>query len=130
MKLIKTNLNPLNKSNACDCVVRAIAGFTGLSWDNVYKDLCAVGFKLKVMPNSRIAFTKYLEGEGFIKNPMPRFPDNTKYTLKEFIAANPDLKAIVSLANHITFINKGALIDIWDCSYKSVGNYYTRGVNK
>ena len=117
--------------HASDCVVRAICNFTISSWDKVYKDLCRIGLKLKDMPNTKKVYERYLlYEEGFIKNPMPRFPDNTRYTLKEFMEENPDLKAIVSLANHLTYINNNVLYDKWDCSHKSVGNYYTRGVNK
>ena len=33
---------------------------------------------------------------------------------------------IISMANHLTCAKAGTLIDTWNCSQKSVGNYWTK----
>jgi len=107
----------------CDCVVRAISSSSGKSWDEVYIALGEVGFELKDMPSSKHVYEKYLGQIGYRKQKMPRRSDNTRYTVKEF-SEELCKNAIVSVANHLTCIKDGNLIDSWDCSYKSVGNYF------
>ena len=57
---------------------------------------------------------------------MPRHYDNTRYTVKELIDENPNITMVISVANHLTCAIKGTLYDTWDCSHKSVGNYYIK----
>ena len=109
----------------CDCVVRAIASFFGKSWDEVYLALGEIGFELKDMPNSKQVYEKYLLQLDYTKMKMPRREDNTRYTVKEFVEELCQ-NAIVSVANHLTCVKDGKLIDSWDCSHKSVGNYFTK----
>ena len=57
---------------------------------------------------------------------MPKHKDNSRYTVKEFIdeLAKPKGTYIISIANHLTLVINKKLVDIWDCSRKSVGNYW------
>ena len=123
MEYFSLNLNPIGKRSG-DCVVRAICGATNKTWEEVYNDLCKLGLEMKEMPNMKKVFEKYLEQIGWKKQKMPRFGDNTRYTLEEFADENNKGVYIINLANHLTYIEDGTLIDIWDCSGKSVGNYW------
>lgn len=140
MEFIKNNLNPSGKKVG-DCVIRAIQYATNQTWPEVYQGLCAIGLELKDIPNSPKVYQKYLEDRGWKKNPMPKIPATglkwssgvrSEYAtyhrlqLSQFVDENPKLLAIVSLANHLTVIDNGKLIDIWNCGRKSVGNYWTR----
>jgi hypothetical protein len=113
------------KKGKCDCVVRAISSATGKSWDEVYLSLSELGFELKDMPNSKPVWRKYLEQLGFKKQKMPRRSDNTRYTVEEF---SDELckNALVSVAQHLTYVKDGKLLDTWNCGYASVGNYWTK----
>ena len=143
--MIKYNMNPKGHK-ACDCVVRAIAYSLNQSWEDTYNDLCALGLKMKRMPNEKQVYEKYLEQKGWVKHKQPRAKDYEdgfktamkKYTVKEFIELmnfeNKCLgkgKIIISVANHLTCIEcslwEYELVDTWDCSYKCVGNYWTEG---
>lgn len=144
----KLNMNPKGLK-AGDCVIRSIAFATNQSWDKVYKDLCEVGFKLKRLPNEKQVYQKYLENIGWIKYKQPKNFDK-KLTIKEFlreatfIEENARItevekilgeKLIISCANHLTSARKNengdfVLVDTWDCSFKCVGNYWAKGVNK
>ena len=124
MMFNKNNLNPKDNKTG-DCVVRAIMKGTKQTWIKVYEDLCKLGLELLAMPNSPEVYQKYLKDIGWIKQRMPRFKDNTRYTIEEFADENPKGTFIISVANHLTVVVDGTLIDTWNCSYKSMGNYWT-----
>lgn len=119
------NLNPTGKKVG-DCVVRAIAKAEGKRWQEVYDGLCAIGRELFAMPNDKKTYEAYLERNGWFKLPMPRFEDNTRYTVKEFADAHPKRTFIISVANHLTVVVDGTLFDTHDCSWKSVCNYWQK----
>lgn len=135
MEFVKENVNPKNL-NVGDCVIRAIAKASGESWDNVYKELCEIGFKKKRMPNNKIVYGYYLKKKGWKKCKMPRHCDNTRYTVAEFLDeyANDNDKMqniIINVAKHLTcgaidYYGVGVLYDTWDCSQKCVGNYWIK----
>ena len=123
MKFIEINLNPLEKKTG-DCSIRALMKATGDSWDRVYLKLCDIGFDLKTLPNSKETLEKYLEMTGWIRHKMPKKPSGKRYTVKQ-LAEERGGTMIIQVANHFTTIYKGDLYDTWDCSDKSVYNYYT-----
>ena len=98
-------------------------------WNEVFNGLYDHSLMQKDMPNAKPVYEAYLKELGWVKQPMPRFPDNTRYTLKEFIDQRNFGRGIVivSVAKHLTVIDGKDLIDTWDCSHKSVGNYWTKG---
>lgn len=86
----------------------------------------------------------YLKEQGFTKCKQPRKYDRTKYTGKEFckvlqafgkdpatygneigdgIISAPRIVASIG-GHHITAIINGKVNDIWDCTGKSIGNYW------
>ena len=122
-----TNANPKNSKSSGDCVVRAISLATGLPWDKVYTELCNIGFKLKSMPNDDKTYEKYLESMGWEKQRQPRKHDNTKYLAKELAEMSSQgngITAIIRVANHLSVVSNGFILDTWDCGYKTVGNFW------
>lgn len=144
MEFKKLNLNP-KSIKACDCVVRALCYATDKEWDEVYRDLCVLGCKMKRMPNEKQVYERYLEQQGWVKHKQPRAYDYSdgfkdgmkKYTVNEFAemmsAENYNIgkgkKIIISVANHMTCIElnnwKYEIVDTWNCGHKCVGNYWT-----
>lgn len=120
------NANPKNKVSAGDCVIRAIAFASGLGWNTVYTDLCEIGMKMKMMPNDKVVFHRYLEEIGFVKMKTPKNASGCRYTAEQFASRNPNMLAILSLANHLTVIKDGRVVDTWDCGFKCVGNYWVK----
>lgn len=118
------NANPKNKVSAGDCVIRAIAFASGLGWNTVYTGLYRIGMKMKMMPNDKKVFEKYLDEICFVKMKQPKKSDGTKYTAEQFARRNPNMLAILSVANHLTTIKDGKIVDTWDCGFKCVGNYW------
>ena len=131
MKFIQFNINPKNKRTK-DCVIRAIATATNKTWESVYRELAELGIKKGLMINDRNNWKAYLKNLGYEKQNMPRREDRTRYTLEEFCdeLAKPNVIYIVKVANHITVVKNKDLYDTWNCSRKSVGNYWIIEDNK
>ncbi len=122
---IKYNNNPKNKKTG-DCVIRAIAFATNNSWTNTYKELSELGIKNSLILNDTKNWRMYLKKLGYIQQKMPRRYDNTRYTVDEFCKelAKDNITYIIKIAKHITVVKDKDLYDTWDCSSKSVGNYW------
>ena len=116
------NENPKSLVSAGDCVVRAIAKATGISWDEVYQNLCLVGLRVKDMPSSKRVYRRYLNN--ISKMEKQPWNGNRKYTLTEFAEEFNRGTYVVSIANHLTVIIDGFIYDTWDCSQYTVGNYW------
>ncbi|MDE2101765.1 MAG: hypothetical protein KGL39_31250 [Patescibacteria group bacterium] len=125
MKFEKINLNPSGRK-APDCVIRAIMKATHKSWLETFDGLNAVARSQFTIGGDKRAYEIYLAAHGFVKQPMPRFADRTRYTVKEFADANPTGVFVIGIANHLTVIVDGTLFDTWDCSRKSVGNFWEK----
>ena len=121
------NANFKNKKTT-ECVVRAISVALNKSWEDTFKELSAYTLETGYMwnDNGACGFKKFLKLKGYDKQKMPRREDNTRYTVKEFIEelANKNSIYIISVAGHLTVVKNLTLIDTWDCSNKSVGNYW------
>lgn len=116
------NENPKSLVSASDCVVRAIAKATGISWDEVYQNLCLIGLRVKDMPSSKRVYRQYLNN--ISKMEKQPWNGNRKYTLTEFAEEFNRGTYVVSIANHLTVVIDGFIYDTWDCSQYTVGNYW------
>ena len=134
----KVNLNPKNKKST-DCVVRALVTATGNTIEEVIKGLTEIYLKNGWFITDKKCVDRYLNHEGFVKQPMVKKADNTKYTVAEFceyldkvFGKNGKGGVVISLAGHIASIinyddNKGyVLVDSWDCGNKCVGNWWVK----
>jgi hypothetical protein len=118
------NVNP-KKKNTTDCVIRALTTATNKDYYEVYEELYALSKKTGYFINEKRLEDKFLEQNGFIKMKQPRKWDNTKYQLSEIDKLiGKDEVAVVRIAGHLTCVKNWHLIDTWDCSYKTISNYY------
>ena len=121
------NLNPKNKKTA-DCVIRALTVATGDSYEVIRDELIEIMKKTGYMINSKNAYERLLKARGWVKHKQPRYPDGLKFKVGEIgYLIKENESAVVSLANHLTAIEKGKIVDTWDCRHKTIGNYYTKG---
>lgn len=125
MNFIKSNPHPTGKKIG-DCVIRALSYAESKKWIDVYNELCAIGSAVFNLPNSQQVYETYLLQHGWVKQKMPKHSSGKRMKLKEFIEQNPDISFVAKIVGHITFVEKGHLIDTWDCSRKCIGNYYTK----
>lgn len=132
MEFKQFNANPKQWKREGDCVVRALCVALDQTWEETYKELFELGLKKCTMPNSKSTYEAYLKQKGWVKHKMPVWYDafgrRQRYTIRALAKEYPDMKAVISVANHLTYVEEGTLIDTWDCSIKSVGNYWTKGV--
>ena len=125
MKFKEFNANPFNKKTG-DCVIRAICTALNESWQTTYKGMFEIAITKGYAVSCKENYEYYLKQKGYEKQKMPRRNDNTRYTIKEFIdeLATSEGIYVISIANHLTCIKNRTLYDLWDCSRKSVGNYW------
>lgn len=121
------NVNPKNRKTS-DCVIRAIAKASGKDYLVVLKDLYDLSVKTGYMLNDKHCYEKLLEKYGFYKYKQPKKSDNSKYLVGEIDRlVRLEESAVISCAHHLTCYVDGDLIDIWDCRYKTIGNYWVKG---
>ena len=129
MEFIIKNVNPKQKK-ACDCVIRAIALAENKDWYEVYDGLYEIGRKKCDILNSKKVYEAYLKQNGWIKQKMPKKDNGKRYTINEFFdyykKVYKNETVIVTVANHMTCIKNNVLYDSWNCSHKSIGNYWTK----
>lgn len=125
VKFIKSNPHPTGKKIG-DCVVRAIAIAENKKWIDVYKALCEIGIEIFEMPNAKPTYELYLLRNGWNKQKMPKHQNGKRMKLAEFIDQNPSKLFIANVVSHVATVEKGELLDTWDCSRKCIGNYFTK----
>lgn len=129
------NANPKNKYTT-DCVIRAIATATTLSYETVLMDLAELQCKTGYDMSEPKCYGKYLESLGWKKQKQPKKWDNTKFTGKEFCkeigrydscvdSGNNINRQIVHIGgHHIAAVISGVIYDTWDCTDGCIGNYW------
>ena len=126
---VEKNVNPKGRKTG-DCSTRALVGTLGISYDEALKLQTEVSLKTYYDPTSKQVMEKVLEKFGYVKRRQPRKGDNTKYKVSEMdrILSKKEMEegVLVTVANHHTCITKGHIQDIWDCGYKTGGNYYVK----
>ena len=141
------NANPKNRITG-DCWLRAIS--TGLEEDynEVLMEMVQVHIDTGYEMSCDKAVDRYLESKGWVKHKQPRKDDNTKYTGSEWckwlsvnfpkgetgnIICNIGGHHMVAIkpTNHGDGINsRYKVLDIWDSTYRCIGNYWTKRSSK
>lgn len=131
LKVNLVNVNPKGRKTG-DCSTRALVGTLGISYDEALKLQMKWSLKTYYDPTSKQVMEKVLQEFGYVKMKQPRKADGKKYTVGEMDKLLTDKQmqegVLITVANHHTCITGGMIQDIWNCSYKSVGNYYVREV--
>lgn len=122
------NPNPLKKETG-DCVVRALVKATGKSWDEVYKELCEIGFELKVMPNSDEAWKEFLLRNSFEYCKIQVKKGSKRPTVESFAKEHKKGIYVLRVANHLVTVHDGYYYDIWDSGKKSLYGFYKKVID-
>lgn len=122
----KVNQNPKGRK-AGDCVIRAISSALGKTWDEVYQDLAAIGFKIKAMPNEKTTYERYLKQQGWEKHKQPRKVSGFKYVVGELQELTTASRVLISVSKHLTCVIDGSIVDSWNTNSKTICNYWTFG---
>lgn len=108
----KVNENP-GKRRVGDCVVRAIATATGMSWLDVYDQLYMIGRRVYDMPTSNETWGLYLYLLGFEPFILPHSCPEC-VTIREFARRFPEGRYIVGTGNHAVAVIHGDYYDTFD----------------
>ena len=123
------NVNPKNRRTG-DCSTRALVGTLRVDYDTMLRKQTESALQIYYDPTSKQVMEHVLAQYGYVKMKQPRKPDGTKYTVGEMdkILTPQQMHegVLVTVANHHTCITRGHVVDIWDCRYKCVGNYYVK----
>ncbi len=126
---LEKNVNPKKRITG-DCSTRALVSCLKISYDEALKLQTEESLKCYYDPTSKQVMERVLKKFGYIKMKMPKKPNGKRYKvceLDEIIPTNIRNEGVlVTVANHHTCIRGCAIIDIWDCSFKSVCNYYIK----
>lgn len=127
LKFKEVNLNPKGKKT-CDCAIRAITGATGLPYYVVYQDLYSISVETGYMLNEKRCLEKLIAKYGFVKMKQPKKANGTKYLVNELdlICDTTNKSVLVKLAGHLTWVKDNTIRDLWNCGYKTIGNYYVK----
>lgn len=118
---VKLNVNP-GKRRVGDCVIRAIATATGMSWLKVYDDLAMVGRMVYDLQPSNDVWGLYLYLMGFDPFILPESCPEC-VTVKEFAKRFPRGRYIVGTGNHAVAVIDGNWFDTFD-SGQLVPSYF------
>lgn len=122
------NANPKNRITT-DCNIRAICTALKIPYDQAVMEMAELQCKTGYDMSDSTGIDKYLQSKGWVKHKQPRKPDGTKYTGAEFCERARTYENYIANigGGHIVAIVSGKVHDIWDCTYKCIGNYWTKG---
>lgn len=122
------NANPKGKITG-DCVIRALCTAMEKPYEDVYRELLESALSTGYSIASKENYDRYLKANGWTKHKQPRKEDNTRYTGTEFCERARTYERYIAKigCHHIVAIVDGKVNDIWDSTYKCIGNYWTKG---
>lgn len=136
------NANPKNKVTT-DCVIRALSAGLQKPYNEVVMELAKMQCETGYDDGDSTLIDKYLQKNGWVKCKQPKKYNGKKYTGKEFclklqhpiyceeldsLPSNCDWHHIIANigGHHIVAILDGKVHDIWDSTYKCIGNVWVK----
>lgn len=120
---INKNLNPRGLKTG-DCAIRAVAGATGLSWDEAYNIMAYTGFNIKREMAEVETVEKVLLDRGFKVGKIKVVKGCKRPTVRGFAEQHPNMTGVMRVANHLVAFGRGHYMDIWDSGDCSVYKYW------
>lgn len=132
MRFLKVNVNPHNKKTG-DCATRAVCQACNIPYEDAAKELFDEWMATGIEMTHPKVFEAVLSRHGFEKHGKPFKSDGKTFSVEELVDhVNQGYKEpkilVVQVANHWTVVKGDKLIDLWDCSMKSVYGYYEKNV--
>lgn len=127
MAYINYNANPKSLKTG-DCVIRALSKATGKSWDDVYTELCEIGYKKKRLPNDTHVYKAFLKNNNFNIHPAIRNEYGKLISVDEFSQIKNSGIYIIHTRRHLTVVSDGDIYDTWNTSNQTTGKYYSKGI--
>lgn len=127
MEFALVNVNPKHRKTT-DCATRAVCQACNIPYKEAAQALFDEWMRTGYEMTSSKVFESVLTKYGFTKHGKPLNPwTNKTYSVGEiYKLIKEDEIAVVQVANHYTVVKGGRIIDLWDCSPKSIYRYYTK----
>ena len=124
------NPNPLKKEVG-DCVVRAICAAEDAIWDNVYRELCDIGFELKALPDDNEVYREYLNRHGYVRTPISNKKGSKRPTVNQMATRSKKEGCFIcEVANHLVTVKDGYILDIYDSGESCLYGYLSKERNE
>ena len=119
------NQNPKGRITG-DCTYRALSYATRMNYNDVVLELAYIHIETGYCDDKMVEI--FLKKHGWKKMSQPRKINGKKYTVEDFVNTYRTDVYIIQMAGHISVVEYGKNIDIWDCvKYGGcVGNYYVK----
>ena len=111
------------KWNKPDCVIRAVALTTGLSWLEAYDYLSARARRDYTIPNDGTRLRDWMAEGGASWHATNPKKGKDRMTAEEFAKSHPKGRFIMRLAHHEAACVDGVILDAWNCGGKCVYGY-------
>ena len=108
------NNNPTGRSVG-DCAIRAVSVALGISWEEAYSLIAAMGYAMGDMPSSDAVWGAVLRQNGFYRQSIPDTCPMC-YTASDFASEHPRGVYVLGFGGHTASIRDGILMDSWDSS--------------
>ena len=115
------NPNPCGIRNS-DCAIRAVSKVTGMDWETVYINLCALGFALCDLPNADRVWGTFLQERGFRRYALHDCPECV--TVRKFARLYPKGTYVLATGSHAVAVVNGVYYDAWDSGDQIPLYYY------
>lgn len=126
MRFLEVNVNPWKKKTG-DCATRAVCQACNIPYKQAAKELFDAWMETGDEMTLPKSVAVVLLAHGFERFGKPKHSDNSTYSVKEIGKKyGKGSIVVVQVANHWTTIKDDKLIDLWDCSKKSVYGYYVK----
>lgn len=127
MSYVSYNPNPDSK-DVGDCVIRALSVVTSKDWEQVYIELCALGFEMRDMPSANRVWSEYLKQHGFSRYAIPNSCPSC-YTIKDFCNDYQQGIYVVATGSHVVGVVSGSYFDSWDSGDEVPVYYFSKEEN-
>ena len=118
------NPNPRGK-RVGDCVIRALSAATGKSWEEIYIELCLLGYIMGDLPSSNRVWDNYLKSQGFSRH-IVSAECLECYTIQDFCNEYPQGTYVIGTGSHAVAVVDGVLLDSWDSSDETPIYFYRK----
>lgn len=123
MDFYKTDGGRICRTFKDDCVIRSISVAMRRPYREVFEEMMALGLEMGAYPNHDKVWITYLESNGFTRHRPPRDENGKLIKLRDW-----DFKgtAVVRNSRHLTAVDRGTVIDSWDCRRRPVNSYWCK----
>ena len=119
MAYIEHTSNPVRVTN--DCIIRATATATGLTWVEVMKDFCDIAINMYDMPNNFRVVEAYMSEHGYQNHTIL---SADACTVAEFCEKHPYGRYVILTPDHALAVVGGDYYDVTDCGNAPVTDYW------